>query len=250
MKRILILLCFGMISLPGICQTRPDTIKICKDLELIKISENAIIHVSYANVSGYGRVSANGLIFINKSDAFLFDTPWTDSLTVVLVTYLKDHLNLKIKGFVPNHWHNDCMGGLGYLQIKGIESYANQRTIDIARAKRLAFPVHGFVDSLQLTLGNKVIRCYYFGAAHSLDNIVVWIPSEKILFPGCMVKSLNSTDLGNIADGDINAYPVTIEKVIKKFRTAEIVIPGHGQSGGLELLFHTRDLVRKQINKN
>jgi metallo-beta-lactamase class B len=104
--------------------------------------------------------------------------------------------------------------------------------------------------ALQLKLGDKVIRCYYPGAAHSLDNIVVWIPSEKILFPGCMVKSLNSTDLGNIADGDINAYPVTIEKVIKKFSTAEIVIPGHGQSGGLELLFHTRDLVRKQINKN
>ena len=250
MKRILFLLLLALTSLSGVCQTRPDTIKICKDLELIKISENAIIHVSYANVSGYGRVSANGLIFINKSDAFLFDTPWTDSLTVVLVTYLKDHLNLKIKGFVPNHWHNDCMGGLGYLQIKGIESYANQRTIDIARAKRLAVPVHGFVDSLQLKLGDKVIRCYYPGAAHSLDNIVVWIPSEKILFPGCMVKSLNSTDLGNIADGDINAYPVTIEKVIKKFRTAEIVIPGHGQSGGSELLFHTRDLVRKQINKN
>ena len=239
-----------MISMLVICQTRPDTIKICNDLKLIKISENAIIHVSYANVAGYGRVSANGLIFINKSDAFLFDTPWTDSLTVVLVTYLKEHLNLKIKGFVPNHWHNDCMGGLGYLQIQGIESYANQRTIDIARAKRLAFPVHGFIDSLQLKLGKKDIRCYYLGAAHSLDNIVVWIPSEKILFPGCMVKSLNSTDLGNIVDGDIDAYPVTIEKVIKKFKTAEIVIPGHGQAGGFELLLHTRDLVRKQINKN
>jgi metallo-beta-lactamase class B len=250
MKRTLFFLLVALTSLSGVCQIRPDTIKICNDLELIKISENAFIHVSYANVTGYGRVPANGLIFTNNSDAFLFDTPWTDSLTMVLVTYLKDNLNLKIKGFVPNHWHNDCMGGLGYLQIEGIESYANQRTIDIARAKKLAFPVHGFVDSLQLKLGKKDIRCYYFGAAHSLDNIVVWIPSEKILFPGCMVKSLNSTDLGNISDGDLTAYPVTIEKVIKRFKTAEIVIPGHGQPGGFELLLHTRDLVRKQILKN
>jgi metallo-beta-lactamase class B len=250
MKRVFILLFFVITCLPAVCQTGYETIKICKDLELIKISENTFIHVSYANVSGYGRVSANGLIFINKSEAFLFDTPWTDSLTAVLVTYMKDQMKLKIKGFVPNHWHSDCMGGLGYLQIGGIESYANQRTIDIARANRLAFPVHGFVDSLQLKLGNKVIRCYYPGPAHTLDNIVVWIPSEKILFPGCMVKSINSTDLGNISDGDINAYPVTIEKVIKKFKTAEIVIPGHGQPGGLELLLHTLDLARKQSSKN
>jgi metallo-beta-lactamase class B len=189
------------------------------------------------------------LIFIDKSDAFLFDTPWTDSLTMALAIYLKDHHSLKIAAFIPNHWHRDCMGGLGYLQSQGIESYASQKTIDIAREKKLPVPAHGFRDSLLLNLGEKVIKCYYLGAAHSLDNIVVWIPSEKILFPGCMVKSLNSSDLGNLADGDLTAYPETIDKVISKFRTAEIVIPGHGQAGGLELLLHTRDLVKKQIIK-
>ena len=59
-----------------------------------------------------------------------------------------------------------------------------------------------------------------------------------------MVKSLNSTDLGNITDGDIKAYPGTIDKVIKKFSNAKVVIPGHGQFGGLDLLMHTRDLLR------
>jgi metallo-beta-lactamase class B len=59
-----------------------------------------------------------------------------------------------------------------------------------------------------------------------------------------MVKSLNSTDLGNIADGDIKAYPGTIDKVMRKFNDASVVIPGHGQYGGLDLLKHTRDLLR------
>lgn len=250
MKKILLFLLFITTCLSGECQNNYKTITISKDLELTKISENAFIHVSYANVSGYGRISANGLIFINNSDAFLFDTPWTDSLTMVLVTYLTDHLKLKIAGFIPNHWHSDCMGGLGYLKSQGIESYANQKTIDIARKKNLPVPAHSFRDSLQLKLGEQTISCYYFGAAHSIDNIVVWIPSEKILFPGCMVKSLNSTDLGNIADGDLNTYPSTMEKVIKKFGKDEIVIPGHGSPGGSELLFHTLDLARKQNLKN
>jgi metallo-beta-lactamase class B len=60
-----------------------------------------------------------------------------------------------------------------------------------------------------------------------------------------MVKSLNSTDLGNTVDGDLATYPKTIEKVIEKFKTAKIVIPGHGQIGGLDLLKHTRDLLTK-----
>jgi metallo-beta-lactamase class B len=169
-----------------------------------------------------------------------------DSLTMQLVTWMNDSLNVHIVGFVPNHWHADCMGGLGVLQHHNVESYAHQMTIDIAKSKHLPLPAHGFRDSLQLRVGEKQITCFYFGAAHTLDNIVVWIPSEQILFAGCMVKSIDARDLGNIADADTIAYPETIQRVINKFSTAKIIIPGHGAWGGLELLKHTQDLLAKK----
>ncbi|MCC8153382.1 MAG: hypothetical protein LIP01_03695 [Tannerellaceae bacterium] len=82
------------------------------------------------------------------------------------------------------------------------------------------------------------------GRGHATDNIVVWIPSEKVLYPGCMVKDLQATDLGNLSDADVEAWPGTIEKVIRKFPSAKWVIPGHGEAGGLELLYHTLDLLK------
>lgn len=224
-------------------QLRQDTIHLSKDIFLIQLSENAYMHVSYSEMPKYGRISSNGVIFIGKKKAFLFDTPATDSLTEKLVIWLMDSMKTKIVGFVPNHWHSDCMGGLGFLQKKGISSYANQITIDIAKSKGLPVPEKGFKDSLKLQLNGKSIECYYLGAAHSLDNIVVWIPSEKILFPGCMIKSLESNNLGNTVDGDLNSYPKTIDKIIKKFPSAKIVIPGHGSYGGIELLYHTMGLL-------
>ena len=243
MKRLFVLMFFGLFYFDGQSQIDYQVIKISNELELIKLSPDAYIHVSYNTSPNSGRYSSNGLILTDHFNAFLFDTPTTDSLTMVLITYLRDHLGLKVVGFIPNHWHVDCMGGLGYLQSQGVDSYANQKTIDIARSKGLPVPSHGFKDSVQLQFGQKVIYCYFPGAAHSLDNIVVWIPSEKILFPGCMCKSLISMDLGNIADGDISEYPGTIQKVINKYRSAKIVIPGHGQFGGLDLLTHTKDLL-------
>lgn len=90
-----------------------------------------------------------------------------------------------------------------------------------------------------------MILCYYLGAAHSLDNIVVWIPSEQILFAGCMIKSLNSKDLGNTADGDLAAYPQTIDRLIHKFPVVKYVIPGHGTFGGLDLMTHTKELAKR-----
>jgi metallo-beta-lactamase class B len=242
MKKLLVVLLTGLIHLSAFSQLNNKTIRVSKDIELIKLSENAYVHVSYFDMPGYGRTPANGLIFINGREAFVFDSPWTDSLTMNLFSWIRDSMKLKIVGFVPNHWHVDCMGGLRFIQQQKIETYANQMTIDIAKSKNRPVPAHGFKDSLQLQLGNKVIKCYYLGAAHALDNIVVWIPSEKILFAGCMVKSLNSKDLGNTADGDLIAYPKTIDKLIHKFPTAKIVIPGHGQIGGLDLITHTKKL--------
>lgn len=219
-----------------------DTIAVSPDLQLIRLSENAYIHVSYSNLPGYGRVGANGMIFTSGHKAFLFDTPWNDSLTEQLVTFMEENLGLKLKGFVPNHWHEDCMGGLGYLKNRNIKSYANEMTAIIAREKGLPVPDMGFIDSLTLKIGGKLIHCYFPGAAHSTDNIVVWIPSEKILFPGCIIKSIDSRNLGNTADGDLSEYPKTVEWIIRKFGEAVTVIPGHGSSGGPELLKHTLSL--------
>ena len=239
----MIFILVGLIQLHGFPQNNYQRIKVSEDIELVKLSENAYLHVSTSEITGFGLVQSNGLIFVNRKNTFLFDTPVTDSQTKDLVEWIKDSLKLKIVGFAPNHWHSDCMGGLGYLQSQGIESYASQKTIEIARTKNLPVPAHGFKDSLQLHIGNKLIDFYYLGAAHTLDNIVVWIPSEQILFAGCMVKSLSSKNLGNMADGDPIAYPKTIDKLIRKFPSATIVIPGHGEFGGIELIKHTRELI-------
>lgn len=227
--------CFG--------QLKTDTVRLSNDLYLVKLSEHAYLHVSFSEIANYGRIASNGLIYIDDNESFLFDTPMTDALTEKLTVWLIDTMKIKIIGFIPNHWHNDCMGGLRFLQKLGIKSYANQRTINIAKSKGLPVPEQGFGDSLKLQLNGKAIQCYYFGAAHSTDNIVVWIPSEKILFPGCMVKSIDAGTLGNTVDGDLKSYPQTIDRVLRKFPSAKIVIPGHGSAGGVELIEHTKDIL-------
>ncbi|BDX37869.1 beta-lactamase [Tenuifilaceae bacterium CYCD] len=244
MKTIIFFLCL-VIASANYAQTYTQ-IKVNNDITLVKISDDAFIHISYASDTNFGRFPSNGIILTNNNEAFLFDTPFTNEHTKELLDFITDSLRLKAIGFVPNHWHNDCVGGVEYLKSIGVKTYANQLTIDILKEKGLPYPEIGFKDSLQLFLGNKEILCYYLGAAHSMDNIVVWISSEQILFAGCMAKNIDSKNLGNTADGDLKAYPTTIQKVIDKFPNAKIVIPGHGNFGGIELLIHTHELCQIQ----
>jgi len=220
-------------------------IRISDDIELIQLSEKAYVHVSISEIAGFGKVSSNGLIFVNGDEAFLFDTPATNSQTETLVKWIADSLSATVSTFVPNHWHDDCLGGLEYLHSIGVKSYANQMTIDLAKANGMPVPQHGFTDSLRLNLRGDIIECYYLGGGHTADNIVVWIPSEKILFAGCMVKDIHSKGLGNLSDAKLEEWYPTIQKVIAKFPDAKVVIPGHGQIGGKELLEHTSKLLKE-----
>lgn len=215
---------------------------ISPDLKLVRISDHAFLHVTFTNSSVSGRYSSNGLVFISNGQALLFDTPTDDSLTKSLVAFLQDSMKLKITGFVPNHFHEDCMGGLGYILKSKIPSYAGEKTIEIAKKRSLPVPEQGFRDSLRLKVGNESVLCYYPGPAHTEDNIVVWIPSEKILFAGCMCKSIDAVNLGNLADANVEEYGKTIRKVISRFDSAKTVIPGHGNMGDFNLLLHTKEL--------
>ncbi len=245
MRKTLLLLLI-LLSFPSNSQVLKDVIQLSEDLELRQISDHIYLHRSYTDVPIYGRVGANGLVVVSQGEAAILDSPWTNEQTEVLYRWIRDTMHLNVTAFIPNHWHNDCMGGIGYLLGKNVPVYANNMTIDIARKKGLPLPTKGFNDSLGLNLGALELKCYYPGAAHSTDNIAIWIPAEKTLFAGCTVKELHSRNLGNTSDGDLTTYPQTLQYLLDTFKDVSTVIPGHGQPGGIELVNHTMELATQQ----
>lgn len=117
----------------------------------------------------------------------------------------------------------------------------------MATSRGVPAPQNGFSGEAALTIGGQRIVSRYFGEAHTKDNIVTWIPSEKILFGGCQVKALGS-EKGNLADANVQAWSHTTRKIKKAYRKAKIVVPGHGNVGGTELLDYTIRLFKTVTN--
>ena len=72
----------------------------------------------------------------------------------------------------------------------------------------------------------------------------MYFPGEKLLFTGCIIKGAKDTTLGNTADGDVAAYPVTVSALISRYAGAKTVVTSHGDPGGLELMRHTLDIAK------
>ncbi len=223
---------------PLLCYSQEKQI-ISNDLEILKLTENAFLHISYMENPSFGRFPCNGLIYINDNEAVILDTPPDSAITLQLLNWFSEtYPAVRIKGVIVNHFHDDCLGGLNEFHKLGIKSYSYELTPKLAEKINLPIPQNTFKDKLELEIGNEKIICGYFGEAHTKDNIVVWILGEEILFGGCMVKSLNSSK-GNLADANVNEWANTVKKVKDEFKTAKIVIPGHGNYGGIELLDYT-----------
>jgi metallo-beta-lactamase class B len=243
MKKGFLLLIFGLIgSFLSSAQTY-EKIVIDDDIQLIHLQDSVFIHLTWDHLESFGRFSSNGLIVIKNGQALMIDTPMDNFKTEKLTKYLKDSMSVDLVKLIICHFHDDCMGGLGYLQSVGIESIANSMTIDKCKEIGLPVPSTSFTDSLIFDFNGEKIDCRYFGAGHSFDNITVWIPHKKILFGGCLIKSINSTNLGNLSDAVVDEWDLSVEKLMKEYPEIKMVIPGHGNFGGIELLTHTIELV-------
>lgn len=221
---------------------KTDTTYVGKYIKIHSITPHL-----YRYICNNGQIPSNGLVYVDSNEAVMIDAPQGNGVTDSLMSWIEHSLKATLTGVIITHWHEqDRMGGLAAVNNKGITSYSQQQTIDIAKSKKLPVPQIGFTDSITLMAGNRCIECIYPGKGHTADNIVVWFPEERVLFGGCLVKDMNAKDLGYTADADLKLWPAAIHHVLRMYPQARIVVPGHNDYGSKRLLMHTMDLLKAQ----
>ncbi len=214
-------------------------------LNIQPLTEHTYIHISYLQTQDFGKVACNGLIYVNGKEAIVFDTPVTNAGSQELIDWVQDSLGYNIKAVVPGHFHDDCLGGLQAFHDAGIASYAHTLTLNLAAKDSATIPMHGFDKKNLFQIGREEVVSEFLGEGHTRDNVVSYIPSEKVLFGGCLVKSLGAGE-GFTGDGNVNEWSRTVRKVKDEFSEVEYVVPGHGEAGNIELLDYTIKMFQKE----
>ena len=220
---------------------KPKEIYKSNDLTVTQITENCFVHISFLQTNDFGNVPCNGLIVTNNNEAIIFDTPTNENNSEELINWIKGTLKCKINAIIPGHFHEDCLGGLKAFDKNNIPSYANFKTIELAKENNSNVPRNSFKDSLTLKVGDKIVTAKFFGEGHTKDNVVGYFPSENVMFGGCLIKEIGAGK-GYLGDANVNDWSGTVENVKKAYPDVRIVIPGHGEYGNKELLDYTINL--------
>jgi len=222
---------------------------ITEDIRLLHLQDSVFMHTTWEEIENYGRVGSNGLLVIKDGQAVMVDTPMGEPKTRLIADFLKDSLGVTIKKHIAGHYHVDCVGGLDYLKTKGVVSIANEMTIAKCKEMGMPVPTVSFVDSLSFDFNGVSIQCRYFGGGHSVDNITVYLPEEKVLFGGCLIKNLAAKDIGANGESVLQEWDVTVKRIMETYHGSLTVIPGHGDCGNEALLAHTVKLAEEKKNQ-
>lgn len=222
-----------------------STVYKSDNLILVKLSKHVYQHISFLNTHDFGRVECNGMLVVNNNEAIIFDTPTDNESSAELINYVTKKLEAKITAIIPTHFHNDCVGGIEKFTEENIPCYASNKTIKLLKNihNKYAASMKGFDDSISLDIGGEKVYVRYFGEGHTRDNITGYFGEDSVLFGGCLIKEQGATK-GFLEDANVSAWPATVMRLKQYYPQTKIVIPGHGEPGGTELLDYTIALFR------
>ncbi|MBM4783212.1 MAG: subclass B1 metallo-beta-lactamase [Archangiaceae bacterium] len=236
-------------------ELRPDDVRVerillASDFELARVSDGVWIHTTFTELPGGGPFPSNGLIIEGADGVVVVDTPWTPKATKTLLEWVETRLHKPVTDVIVTHSHDDRTAGVAEL-APTTKIHALQKTVEFAAAQGRTFTAEPLQPTEQLTLGGVKLTTFFPGAGHAPDNIVVMLPTQRVLFGGCFIKSAAASDLGNVSDADIGAWAASLKRLTtwvaaledKEVRSPLMVVPGHGGFGGLRLIAHTEEVV-------
>jgi cyclase len=86
----------------------------------------------------------------------------------------------------------------------------------------------------------REVQFHFFGWAHTRGDGFAWLPKEKIL---CTGDASTNGPYNNTADASIENWPKVLEAALKL--DPKFVLPGHGPSGGPEILTGQAEFMRE-----
>ena len=187
---------------------------------------------------------SNAGFVITPAGVVVVDALGSPILALKLIAEIKKVTNQKIVAVIVSHYHADHVYGLQEFKKIGAKIYAqgegrNYLSSETAKQRLIVSRVDFapwvnagtrlisadiWIDQRQnLTIGGVEFLISRVGPAHAPEDLIVFVPSEKVLFAGDLVFRGRIPFVGN---ADSKGWLSALDEIEKM--NPSIVIPGHG----------------------
>jgi glyoxylase-like metal-dependent hydrolase (beta-lactamase superfamily II) len=257
---LIILLLAPGLALPdqSIADQYPDSILYSKPIELIPNVWTAIGATAPATYENSGHnnnytfvITGAGVVVVNSGSYLLAEAlhgeirEITDEPVVLVINENGQGHAMLGNGYwqehrVPVLAHADAVHE---IEESGSSSLARLKRVtkEKAESSRVELPTETFSDKRIIELGNIRIEVLWLGYSHSVGDIVVWLPNERLVISGDM--AFHERILPIFETTDTRLWLESWERF--EALQALYVIPGHGHPTNMaQVRRYTRDYLK------
>ncbi len=266
---ILALVTYAAIADENIPDQYPQSLLYSKPIEFIPNVWTAIGATAPPGYDNGGHnnnlsflVTGDGVVVINGGGSYGLAKALHDEIKAVTDQPVKLVVNENGQGHamlgnsywaelnVPIIAHEDAAAEFDERGGDSLDS-AKRRLRERADKTTIKLPDQTFTERREISMGSMKIVLLYSGPAHSVGDIQVWLPDEKLVISGDIAFNVRMLP---IFDGiDTAAWLETWDNVFEKLG-ALYVIPGHGHPTNMaQVRIYTRDyliFLRKKIRQH
>ena len=178
-----------------------------------------------------GGSGANAGFFIGEKEVLVIDAKMTEESAKQMIAEIKKLTSSPIKYVILTHSDGDHVNGLVGFPPDAIIIAHHQTAKDMDNAfkdpnLRSYLPSLTFSKKLKLHSGDKTIKLFHFGPAHTSGDIVVYFPDEKVAFLGDLLFLGRDPLIHKHKNGNSFGLVKTLKSILKL--GADTFIHGHG----------------------
>jgi cyclase len=222
-------------------------IQVAPSPSMIELAEDIY---AYTQPPG-GWCLSNAGVIVGPDSALVVDTLATESRARRLREFVDDLCPCPGRMVINTHHHGDHNFGnqvFGPSAIIFAHERARTEMADTGLALtalwpqvewgkiRVVLPIVTFVDRLTVHVGARRAELIHVGPAHTTNDVVVWLPDERVLFAGDVVLS-GATPFNLM--GSISGALTAIERL--RELGPRTVVSGHGPVTGPEVFDENAD---------
>jgi cyclase len=171
--------------------------------------------------------AGNVAIYLTEEGVILVDDMFERNHDEIIAS-VKTLTGKAIKYVLNSHQHEDHAGGNARMLGLDAEVIAHRNArSNMALLKQPGLPRITFSDQMEVHLGGKEVRAYYYGRGHTGGDAILYFPALKVIHTGDLFLTFPTSPFIDYANGgSALEWTKTLDEVLKL--DFDVAIPGHG----------------------
>lgn len=226
---------------------KPVPIPLAKDLSVTPFSDDTWLWTAMKNPDGKPPM-INGLLTITDNMVIGVNVPWKAKQADLLAKFCLERIQRRMGKVILTGFYKGRTEAMRKFQDHGVQFDGTLANRSLAQIHQIPGPDQVFTRKRELEIDGRLFQLYNPGPILDQDHVIVYIPHDKVLFLGPLIKAPRAK-LPKLSQIKLDNWEKALRKSQILYPDTKHIIAAKGPIRDQQAVAQTYILIRKAGKK-